>query len=56
MLLSLVYLVVRVLLRMLVPEGRGESARDLEIIVLRPQLNVLRRQVKRPAFDLRLRS
>ena len=51
MLLSLVYLVVRMLLRLLVPEGQGEAGKDLEIVVLRHQLNVLRRQVKRPAFD-----
>jgi putative transposase len=48
MLLSLVYPVVRVLLRLLVPHGQGADVRDLEIVVLRHQLNVLRRQVKRP--------
>ena len=48
MLISLVYLVVRILLRLLVRDGRGDAARDLEIVVLRHQLNVLRRQVKRP--------
>ena len=52
MLLSLVYLVVRVLLRLLVPEGQGEAGKDLEIVVLRHQLNVLRRQVKRPRLRL----
>ena len=50
MLLSLVYLVGRVLLRLLLPEGQREAAKDLEIVVLRHQLNVLRRQVKRPRF------
>jgi putative transposase len=52
MLLSLVYLVVRVLLRMLVPHGQGAAAKDLEVVVLRHQLTVLRRQVKRPRFRL----
>jgi hypothetical protein len=37
MLLSLVYLVVRMLLRLLVPEGQGEAGKDLEIVVLRHQ-------------------
>ncbi|MGH2792633.1 MAG: integrase core domain-containing protein [Actinomycetota bacterium] len=50
MLLSLVYLMVRVLLRVLVPDGHGEARKDLEIVVLRHQMNVLRRQVKRPRF------
>src|ERR687891_1512612 len=50
MLLSLVYLVVRMLLRLLVREGQGEAAKDLEIVVLRHQMNVLRRQVNRPRF------
>jgi hypothetical protein len=38
MLLSLAYLVVRTLLRLLVPHGRDEAAKDLEIVVLRHQL------------------
>ena len=50
MLLSLMYLVVRMLLRLLVPDGQGEAAKDLEIVVLRHELNVLRRQTKRPRF------
>ena len=50
MLLSLVYLMVRILLRLLVPGSRGEAGRDLEIVVLRHQLNVLGRQVKQPRF------
>ena len=52
MLQALVYLVVRVLLRLLVQHGQGAAAKDLEIVVLRHQLNVLRRQVKRPRFRL----
>src|SRR5918996_1132341 len=50
MLLSLVYLVVRMLLRLLVRDGQGEAAKDLEIVVLRHQLNVLLRQVNLPRF------
>src|SRR5919106_3511872 len=50
MLLSLVYLVVRMLLRLLVRDSQGDAAKDLEIVVLRHQLNVLRRQVKRSRF------
>jgi putative transposase len=50
MLLSLAYLVVRTLLRLLVPHGRDEAAKDLEIVVLRHQLRVFRRQSKRPRF------
>jgi putative transposase len=50
MLLSLAYLVIRMLLRLLVPNGQGEAAKDLEIVVLRHELNVLRRQIKRPLF------
>jgi hypothetical protein len=44
MLLSLVYLLVRMLLRLLIPDGQGEAAKDLEIVVLRHEVNVLRRQ------------
>jgi putative transposase len=50
MLLSLAYLAIRMLLRLLVPNGQGEAAKDLEIVVLRHELNVLRRQIKRPLF------
>ena len=42
MLLSLAYLVIRMLLRLLVPNSQGESAKDLEIVVLRHELGVLR--------------
>ena len=50
--LSLMYLVIRMLLRLLVPGGQGEAAKDLEIVVLRHELSVLRRQNKGPAFDV----
>jgi putative transposase len=50
MLLSLAYLVIRMLLRLLVPNSQGEAAKDLEIVVLRHELSVLRRQSKRPSF------
>jgi putative transposase len=50
MLLSLMYLVIRMLLRLLISDGEGEAAKDLEIVVLRHELSVLRRQVKRPRF------
>ena len=42
MLLSLMYLVIRMLLRLLVRDGQGEAAKDLEIVVLRHELSVLR--------------
>ena len=38
------------LLRLLVPNGQGEAAKDLEIVVLGHELNVIRRQIKRPCF------
>jgi hypothetical protein len=41
MLPSLMYLVVRMLLRVPVPNGLGEAAKDLEIVVLRHELSVL---------------
>jgi putative transposase len=50
MLLSLLYLVIRMLLRLLVPDGQSEAAKDLEIVVLHHELSVLRRHNKRPRF------
>ena len=50
MLVSLMYLVIRMLLRLLVPDGQSEAAKDLEIVVLRHELSVLRRQNMRPRF------
>ena len=38
MLLLLMYLVIRMLLRLLVPDGQGEAAKDLEIVVLEEAL------------------
>ena len=48
MLLSILYLLLRSLLRLLA--RRDEQARELEIFVLRHQLQVLRRQIARPSF------
>ena len=48
MIVSLAYLVIRVLLRLLVPHGKEEdAAKDLEIIVLRHQLHVFKRYASR---------
>src|SRR6266516_3528160 len=51
MTLSFLYLMARRLMGMLVGSLRGEHAKDVEIAVLRHQLEVLRRQVKRPEFQ-----
>src|SRR6266487_2106860 len=48
--LFLLSLVVRVLARLLVLSGADEATKDLEILVLRQQLCVLRRQAGRPRF------
>jgi len=48
---SLVYVVLRQLLRMLTQLVREGGAKDVEMLVLRHQVAVLRRQVHRP--DLR---
>src|SRR6266540_2209283 len=46
--LSFAYWVVRRLFELLVLFGRSERAKELEILVLRHELQVLRRQVGRP--------
>jgi putative transposase len=50
MCLSLMYLAVRALLGLLVRSRRGPDVKDVELLVLRHELAVLRRQVGRPRF------
>src|SRR3954469_8758893 len=45
---SLVYLLLRQVLQMLTQLARGGGAKDVELLVLRHQVAVLRRQVRRP--------
>ena len=52
MLVSLVYLVVCRLLAFLVLLARGARSKELEILVLRHELSILRRQVGQPRFEL----
>ncbi len=48
--MSLVYVLVCRLFELLVLLGRGERSKELEILVLRHELLILRRQVRRPRF------
>ena len=49
--MSALYVVVRRLLEFVVLLGRGDRAKELEILVLRHELSILRRQVSRPRFE-----
>ena len=56
MLASLLYVVLRRLIGLLAPKHRSQDAAEVEILVLRHQLQVLRRQVKRPVYRHRDRA
>jgi putative transposase len=48
---KLAYLAVCRSMQALVLLARGDAANDLEILVLRHQLSILRRQISRPRFE-----
>jgi hypothetical protein len=50
---SVVYVVVCRLFQLVVLLGRNERSKELEIVVLRHELSILRRQVGRPRFESR---
>jgi putative transposase len=51
MALSFLYLMARRLVGILLKRFQSEHTKDVELAVLRHQLEVLRRQVKRPSSD-----
>ena len=53
MLLSVVYIAFVSLLKLLIRSGRPTHVKDIELIVLRHRLDVLRRQVERPRTSAR---
>ena len=53
---AFLYLAFRALLGVLVRSRRGPDVKDLELLVLRHELEVLRRQVARPAVDSAVES
>ena len=48
---TLAYLSLRRSIQLLVLLARGDAAKDLELLMLRHQLSVLRRQVPRPTLE-----
>ena len=52
MVFSFLYLAFRALLGALVRSRRGLDVKDVELLVLRHELDVLRRQVARPKFGV----
>ena len=48
---SVVYLLLRQVLQMLAQLARDDRSKDVELLVLRHQVAVLRRQVRRPRLE-----
>jgi hypothetical protein len=48
MVFALIYTVVVRLVSLTVVRGRGEASKDVELVVLRHEISVLRRQLPRP--------
>jgi putative transposase len=48
---SLVYLLLRQVLQMLTQLARDDGVKDVELLILRHQVAVLRRQVTRPKLE-----
>jgi transposase InsO family protein len=53
LIVSVVYLILCRLLELVVLLGRRERSKELEILVLRHELSILRRQVRQPRFEPR---
>lgn len=51
MLLSVVYALAQRLFCLVILRGRGEASKDVELLVLRKEVEVLRRQINRPSLQ-----